>query len=389
MSPFKLQVTQLLRAKGFLVVYVLSLLLLFISLRGWLPFSTVQMELSIAVIDNDESQDSRTFIDLLEENTLVRPILTSEADAVKLLKREVIEAYLVIPKDYFKPFGRQQLSLNYLTYNAVAPVLVDVIAQDLMPFIAKSRLIRATTTYLDDSWTETALEYYTLYEEDSSFSLTTQLVLVDTWLGIKGDINQKKINYARSLIGYGLTLIILLLVLTLSGSGLTDYGLQPRTGTIFGLNRSLFISRRVVHYTLVLLPWFFILNSIAGQIGLTLNAALAILVMGVLVIVLYYELLSLFQLKFQRHIYAQLITISLVLIPALLGGAFFSIDLLSGPILELVGWLPFYHITQVFYECLTSGGLSAQHRLLIGCYVLVIGLIMSYNYKKTSTRISV
>jgi hypothetical protein len=387
MTALQLQIKKLSQSKGFLLFYLLLLVLLVFSFRGWEKAGANDLKLSVALIDEDTSLESKAFIQSILDNDLLDTVQTSEVHAKKLLKHEVIEVYLIIPRDFFDNFGEKKLSLNYLTHNPLAPVLVDVFSQDLMPYIAKYRLKRASDFYLTEDEPSQALAYFDTFKNNETLALSTDLVLVDSWLGIHGEINQKKLNYANALMGYGLTIITLFISMTLSSSDQNDMQLNIRASSIFHLNIKLFISKRIIHYFLLLLPWLLICLSIHQHINLTSKATISTFVFGLLLLIIYYEGMSLVQLTYNRYLYVQLITTSLVIIPALLGGAFFSTDILSKGLLSIIKWMPFYHMKNLFYQNLTLGHLNTMSMLLVALYLFFIGLLLRYNYlKDTSYR---
>lgn len=363
--------------KGLLVSYLL--LVLVIGLLAYSVFETslFDYQIPLAVIDEDQSETSFAYLDALNHNDLFRVTSINQEEALKSIRLGTLDALLIIPKGYFDDMKNQTLRLIHSANNPTAPAFIDLLAADLMPLVAKERLVLATQRYAKNESPEDALKRYMALETTEDFHLETLVTTSHTQRLIGDDATLKTMSSGRVLWGYGLLIVLLVVTLPFAMSQWYDQAHLTRLKTIpYGLLYYT-LSKRVYHGLLMALFSGFITWLLSIQMPISPMAKGLLALSFWCVGTGYFEICS-WLYRFARgnhnmHLFA----ISCLMIPAWLGGALFPIDILSNDIHMLSSLSPFYHHMRV-YDFLATGSeiktLFAEMTWM-GVFALALGVL--------------
>jgi len=354
---------------GILLVCILLPLGAHIMILTTAPSSFI----SLAILDEDLTEASSNFIEQLERNTLLKLELHTRPLALATLEGSRVDAILTIPKDFFVELGKKKLNLSYNAHNAVAPALVDVIAAAAMQDLGKQRLKRAVDLYLDASWQDAAMRDFDAYYSERPTKFKAILSTTQSLLGLKSQTEQRTVLKIYLISSYSLLLILLIVVRPLAQQHILSKGLYHRLNAIpFMAWRQLIVSRFVYGFVCGI-PWILIMAVLSYHLQLNRSLAIFLTFAGFLMLLGYLEFM-IFIYKIQPGAYlTQLITLGIILFPALFGGGMFPIDLLPKQLIPLVSWSPFFQWNALFYEAIISGTMSAVI-LLIALMLLILSL---------------
>ncbi len=316
-----------------------------------------QPMIGLIVVDQDNTTASKAYVKDISKQPLLAVRSLPEKQAFQQLQDSRTEAVLTIPKGYFEDFGKHQLKLTYRSYSSLAPALVDLLAQNLMPTIGKEKLNKATHRYLGPEWVPIALSDYSDYlrEHPTTFKSYTQTT--QSLKGLKSQQDLSLIQTANLSLGYGLILIIFLVVRSAVQHHVFPVPLRARIATVPGLLPKMALAARLTQASLYTPLWFLLVLSITLHLTLGLPLALYLGIFGWLILWVYHELLLWIYARGQGTYQTQLIAIGAIMGPAIMGGAFFSIDLLPKTMLPLVSWSPFYQLNLVYVTVVSKGTL--------------------------------
>ncbi len=351
-----------------------ALLLVYFLMSGTLlnrnQLSTLSVD--IAVVDRAENDITKNYIAKLQKQPILSLHKTNYAEAETLLKREVVDALMIIPENYNPNQKGDRISYYHLQTNVLAPAAIDLLAVDIMPEIVKHRLVKAANRYrIGDQ--ESALNHFNKYQETVKEQLTVRVLPIGKQDSPYREQTLIVVNSAKKQLLFSLFVIVLCLalplsvLLTTSATTLRRIAVSSRGIAIYGF------SERLVSYLYLLLPWLIVCLSLTTVLNES-DGALLIAVGGVIIIA-YFEAFKLLINSLKNKSTASLAALLTLIIPALLGGVFFDTDLLPAGIYALSSALPFNLMESAFYVELSTQVNGYHANVSIAYTLLACGLI--------------
>lgn len=379
MTPLKLHLKLLYNRPFTLILVGLCLLSLLWFHLDLTRAAKPQPVIGLIVVDQDQSHESKAYTQAVTQQPLLAVTTLPERQALDQLEASRTEAVLTIPKGYFEEFGKHRLKLTYRSYSSLAPALVDLLAQNLMPTIGKEKLTSATQRYLGQEWVPIALTDYSNYLEEHPTTFKAYTQTTQSLQGLKSQQDLSLIQTANLSLGYGLTLIIFLVLRGVVQNHVLSSALRDRISIAPSLYLKMAFTARLTQASLYLPLWVLLVVSITIHLTLALPLALYLGLFGCLILWVYHELLLWLYARGQGTYQTQLIAIGAIMGPAIMGGAFFPIDLLPKTMLPLVSWSPFYQLNHVYASLVSKGTLPLE--TLTYLLLMTIGCLIAVNAK--------
>ncbi len=329
------------------------------------------LAVDIAIVDYADNAVSRHYIESLNSYQILTLYKTDQDDANDLLRREVVDAIMIIPKSYNPNQRGTRIGYYHLQTNVIAPAIIDLLAVNLMPEIAKYRLVKAAERYgVGDR--KSALSHFDKYQK----TVREQLDVAVLPIGNRNSSYREQalivVNNARKHLLFSIFIIALCMALPLSTSLTTNaatlrrIAISPRGIGAYAL------SERIISYPYLLLPWLIVCASLVNTVK---NTDSLLLFAGSIVIIGYFEAFKLLFNQLKSKSTASLAALLVLVVPALLGGVFFDSDLLPKNIHELSRMLPFNLLESIFYVELSTSVNTYHYNTVFAHSLILVGLI--------------
>lgn len=382
MNLFEFELLKIKRNHYFNAFFLILLILIFLLGRSFQTENLSDYSVSIGFIDEDESEESKAYLEKLAKKDIVDLVrLSSVKEGEQKLSGSQIEAMLIIPNGFFETILKQKIEYRYLEYSVIAPALVDLLADDLMLFVSKAKLIDATKRYLSETSVDQSLGYYHDFLKNNTFFLETKLEAFENAKGLNMEYHAKKISHGRNVLGYAMAIFIFTLVFSLCVSEFKNRHLNNRKLSIEGFYRRSFFVQRGFDYLKISILWVILLFMVAGKIGLKFQNTLFLLLFSLICLILYYEMISFLYRLFDKSHIGNLIAIGFVMLSSIFGGAYFPTDLFPEIYDVILGWNPFYQLNEMYYACI-SGSFATYRFGYLFAYLASVGFLLICNYRR-------
>lgn len=382
MNLFEFELLKLRRNHYFNAFFLLSAILIFAVAMSFSSENLANYSVGIGYIDRDNSQDSAAYIEALKKKEILDLVeVKDEKEGMDKLSHSIMEGMLIIPKGYFANILDYKLEYRYLEYNVIAPALVDLLAEDLMLPVSRSKLLNATKIYLSEDWQDSALHHYEDLLHKNSFYLDSTLQSISNSNGLKSDYEAKKIEHGRNIYGYALVICIFTLVFSLCLSGLKHSHIEERKKTIHGLYFRSFVWQRVFDYVKLSVLWICLCMVVDYHVGFKWENLSLHIVFGLLILFLYYEAICVIYRLFHKSHIGNLIAIGFIMLSSIFGGAYFPTDLFPKFYHFLLSWIPFYQFNTLYYAGI-SGKMDSMTGIYIIIYCILLFAFLFVNYRR-------
>lgn len=347
-------------------------------------------KIPIAVIDEDQTELSSDTMMRLKDNDALKIMSTDIGEAHKLLNSNRIEGIFILKEGFDKGITSSSyegiIKLIYLDSSPIGPALSDIIASDIMMPIAvykaanQSEIFGKDYGYTDMFDKTVAIGYKLINEAYFDMPIDSQVVMPKTLL--EQDIDIQKILRVNTTIGY--SLIVLSFVLMFINGHLIGQWQIKRRLIVSGFKAYHFYIADTLSFiaTGFLIMLLQIIVLIIGLRITNLNVVITLLYAMSLHVILLSQLVLLLTSLIQDKSKYQSIIAPLLFILGLVGGAFWSTEVLSKDIIQIVQLSPIYWTLQWISDSLVhlkSSGHYLQYFAYI--FILLIGSIGVYQYR--------
>ncbi|MCH4889433.1 ABC transporter permease [Acidaminobacter sp. JC074] len=308
-------------------------------------------KIPIGLIDQDQSILSEEVVSSLNRNDALKVMSHDLEESEKLLKNNRIEAIFIL-KDGFSQAIKMTdyegvIDLVYLDKSNIGPALSDIVASDLMMPISiykaanQSKKYEASHGY-EDMFNKTRIIGEKLVEE-SFFQMPIISTLQAPNKQINQDINITEVLTVNTTIGY--TLVVFSFVILFANGHLMN-GWQSKKRLLIARIKP--VEMYLADTLSIVLSAFMIIivQVLILIIGLKIkdiNAVMTIIISLSLHTVFLSQLVILLTCILQSKSRYQGIIAPILFVLGMLGGAFWSTELLSKDIIKVVSLSPIYH----------------------------------------------
>ncbi len=360
--------------------------LIYALLIAYFTFSGLQLSatelaalaVNVAVVDDAENAISQQYIDALRQYDIVKLQLTDAASADRLLAREIVDLIIVIPPDYDPNDADNKLGYYYLSSNVIAPATLDLLAIDLLPHIAKQRLVNAAARYqVGDA--ATAKTRFSDYLKTLNGNFDVAVLAIDEAAELGNERALIIVENAKNTLLFALFSIVLIAILPLALKLNDDAVIGRRIALTKDSIAKYFRNQRTVSYCYIFILWAAATLSVGSALQLTTRQIISLLLSGYFILVFYYELLRLLMGRQNQNYLTSLLALTAIILPAIIGGVFFASDLLPAQFASVTQFLPFNLLERIFYQVLETGWAGKNSPLLIALYCLIGAALLMLN----------
>jgi len=307
-------------------------------------------KIPIAVIDQDNTDLSKKIMTSLDRNIALKVISHQLEESEKLLKNNRIEAIFILTEGFEEAIKTtnydNSVDLIYLDKSNIGPALSDIVASDLMMPISIYKAANQSKKY------EKTHDYKNMYDktqfigeqlvEESFFEMPIISTVVVPYQQVDHEINITKVLTVNTTIGYSIV-VFSFVILFINGHLMDGWSSKKRllVANISPIQMYIADNLSILFTGLVIL----IAQVIIFVIGLGIRDIHAISTMVIslsLHIVFLSQLIIILTSLLQSKTKYQGIIAPLLFILGMLGGAFWSTELLSNDIIKFIQITPIY-----------------------------------------------
>lgn len=334
-----------------LILFVLISPILFAFFVGMLftDYSGIT-KLSIGVIDLDESEISNTIFNNLKQSELLNTKKIKPQDLNKSLKNNSCEAVFTLKPGFEENIKsgdfKNSIEITYLDKNLIAPAISDIFAKELLPFVARySSYNKVDSIVKNENIALKALEFSTELLNSNSFSMKIDYNLKSTNDSSSFKYDTNEILKYRFVFGFSI-MFLTMFIMFYGGNIIDDF------------NSNTALRLKSIGF-----------NVYIGEIVVLFFLAEIIMLIQVLFFIVYLDLFNLFKLiylillesiyiggfsaltvvlasSFKSKASYQNICAPLTLGMGLIGGAFWSIELLPDAMKVISLFSPIYWLLE-------------------------------------------
>ena len=340
-------------------------------------------EVPIAVIDEDLSQLSQKMLSNLSNHKAINLRTTDKDEAFKLLERNFIEAIFILKEGFQEKLKQSNfdgsIQLIYLDKSNIAPAMGDIVASAIISDLAIYKAANTSKQFeskyhLDNLFSKTEMKGYELLESNT-FEMTIESQVKKPNSLLKEEINIQKLLESHVTLGF--SLVVFSFVFLFSSSYIIDskkYGIEEKLLTMGFKSYHLFWGQWTSLLACALLMSFFQIAFIIVNFKLFDIKQIQILLFT-------YGLHSLFLINLtliftrlinQKHKYQSLLA-PLIFLLGLVGGAFWSVELLSDTFQWASNLSPFYWSLNLLDQMILN--VMNQRYLVIMLYYLIFNFV--------------
>ncbi len=300
-------------------------------------------KIPISIIDHDQSEMSKNFVDALKKNTSIR---VNNEDPYTNLKNNHIEGILIITEGFEEKIKAtnyiEVLELVYLDKSVIAPAISDIIASEIMIPLMIHKANNKSKTYENS---KDVLEIADKLVKENHFKMDIE----STVKYPNKDVVEKNISdILKNSVMYGYSIMILSFIIMFISSYIINNSIRNHlliTYSFFNIFISDLLSILIAGFLLFLLILIYLKASIIAIIAILLHS----IFISTLVLLIAYQ---------TSKIRYQSITTPLLFILGVLGGAFWSIELLNENIRYICMISPIYWTLGIINNMIESSYLS-------------------------------
>ncbi len=378
------EIRRLVQNKVFIFIYALFLLVVVSTSLLYDLSKTLDYKSLIGVLNLDGSAKTEEFIQNLNSG---RSIETMEFEksidinaATEYIKQGKVGAVLVIPEGFFRDLPKSKLTFISAEGDAVSPALIDLISQAFIMDVIEKELGKRVEVDMGISKVETSILEYNDLKTDSRFDLEIIEKTENEQRGLISEQKQETIDNALSIIMYIAAFTALFVSISLHISTIRNKGIVSRMFMTPSAGFEYYISKRIIDFILLLLPILFSSAVFAIKLNMMPIPYLFFVFGASIGIFFVFELGGFFYSKFESGTeFSLAIFASLFL--ALVGGSFFSLDMLPEALKSIASLTPFSLISSAFYGA-TDMDFSIMPMILV--YLVLLLFMTVFNYRSYS-----
>lgn len=348
----------------------------------------------IGLIDEDQSFLSQQVFQALQENPSLNVYDVSFQQASKDLEYNRIEAIVTLKSGFEKGIEnndyKEIVRLTYLDKSVIAPALTDILVSDMLTYVTLYKSANLGITYenrydLENLYNKIVEEGQRLVEDEHfEMSVITQVVTPEEAIVI--DTNISKLLKYNTTIGYSLMILAFILMISQSHllenrpikSRLLQSGYK-RSQVFLGDLISIIIIGSIITFVQVITLWIGLKLTFVSTLIMTL-ALLAFVILLSLLIMLLTTFIK------RKVVYQSMIT-PLLFVFGLIGGAFWSTELLAESFKKVAMISPIYWTLSAIHHSLLIMYQKSFTILLFYALSLVIFYGITYHCYRRKTSI--
>ncbi len=340
----------------------------------------------IALVDMDQSDKSREFVKNLSSNPALEIIEKNKDDIDEinyLIKKSKINAGIIVPKDFFKNLPEAKMELIYSELDTTSPALIDMISQDFVNDVCENTMYNKIKKQYSALDADRAREEFTKLKEDNFFDLEVIKEPFNSLAGLKTKIRMDDINGFRSIFMYIITFNLLFVALSLQMMRNESKVLIDRMQVAMQANKKYFIfSNLILQFIFILVPSIMCILSLL-LLKMKFVPFLYFLFTSIIVSLFIFELIAVLNSVLKDENIAFTINVVMIILFSLIGGAFFSIDIMPKAFINIASFSPFYIISSVFYEAIDGNFISIKTIII---YFILFLALYGTNLRRYSNR---
>lgn len=382
--------------KKWLIVSALLFPLMFFALFSLLFISYEGIhQIPIAVIDDDATPLSSDTMMQLKDNPALHVRTTTLKEAHQLLRNQKIEGIFILKSGFEKGIMTSEyqniIQLIYLDDSPIGPALSDIIASDIMTpltlYKAANEASKIGSTYGYDHLFDNTVRIGKTLIHESYFSMPIDSQIIMPKTLIEQDIDSQKLLRVNTTIGY--CVVVMTFILMFINSQLVDGWSVKKRLMVSGFKSYHFYLGDTIAFV-ISGSIIMMLQVLLLVVGLKIHQPHAIIHMIAALtchVILISQLVLLLTALFKKKTTYQSLIAPLIFIMGLLGGAFWSTDVLSQSLLPIIRLSPIYWTLKwINYGMMpvTSQDQPLQYAgYIVFVLLLTIGI---YHYKQNKLR---
>lgn len=330
----------------------------------------------IAVVDEDGSEKSKAFIDKMNQGSALKADLVEGGDERRLILDGGYGAVLRIPEGFFGKLPYAKLEYSYAENDQISPALIDLITQGFIADAVERVLEKRLDIEFGAEVVNKSLDEYEDLKKETMFDLEVIESVEEGAHGLSRKLDRYEIANSSSLLLYIAGLSVLFAAIALNVSKLND---KAVLGVLLVRNNGLFKYfwlKKFLDYILISLPLLVSTLIVFSRLEFRLPALLYFIITGLIVNILIYEILEFISYALEAD-YALYLMVFVGIGLAIVGGAFFSLDLLPHALIELSQKTPLGFLKSAFF-----GAYVMEFNYTMIWFFLLLSLVLiSLNYR--------
>ncbi len=333
--------------KYFIISYIGFIIVLISLLLITLYINDSGNRVSIYLIDNEKSRLSQEYISRLKESDLLS--IVEEGDEIKLLNTGKIDAILEIPDGFFTDF-KSKLKFTSKSDDLVSAAIIDTIAEKFIPDLGRYMLDQKVEFWIGSKYVKDSIIEYDKRQQESKFELKISNVVSDNITGIKGEYKEKKIAKAKNFFMYSLIFLSILLIINLNMISIFRTKIMQRIKISKIGKTRYYLYSNAISLLLITIPVIIITIITKLILNLTTSSLLSLLITTLIQVFIIYLIIQIVFFLIKRDEYAFSLSLLIIILLGIVGGAFFDIDMMPKAIVKLFNYTPFASIYRAFYS---------------------------------------
>lgn len=382
MNLMRTEVKRVLNRRSFLILFCLFVAAAIVLVFQYKDNFKVNYSVELSVIDRDKSEKSQAFLERLGANRAIHLTEGEEEDLEHLkekIKKGELNACLIVPEDFFEDLPNAKMELIYSEFDVVAPAVIDLISQNFVDEVSEKTMLKKLGSLYSEREVERARKHFESLKKENTFDLEVIKEPYTTLAGIGGSASIDDINGFRSILMYLITFNFLFVALSLQLFRQESKGLIARMQVARGANRSYFVSSSaVLHGFFLAVPAIACLSSLL-LLKMKLAPFFYLCFASLAVSLFLFELIGFLNSILRDENISFTINVLLIIFLSLVGGAFFSLDIMPKAFINMASFSPFFVLSGAFYEAIdgvySSIGMAALYFIgFVGLYGLNLRL---------------
>lgn len=376
------EIKRILKHRYFIFCYIFVLFIMAIAFFMLSNMAIKDAKIPIAIIDYDKSEFSKKYIKRVEKSDLIMVVKTKEPK--KLLNKGVINAVVEIPKDFFVKFN-SKIKFTSKSDDIVSPAIVDKLFEDFVLDLGKYRLKQKITKNMGDKYVKDALIEYDKLQSDNQFELDIENHIKGSIKGVTGEYKANLISNTKNYIMYSFIFISIIIIINLNMISIlrSKYVKRISLSTVGAFKY--FLISDFVSIIFVSLP-IIVVNLLSFiLLSLSFNSFLYLCVVSLVIMLFLFFVIQLIFVSLDNDYYSFGSSMFIIMILAIVGGAFFDIDMMPKALTKTFEILPFNIISKSYYQSIV-GNYSVDKNIIL--YVVISLVIMPITYKVLEKKMS-
>ncbi len=387
MTLYSTEIKRILNKKSFIVIFVIFTLLSGFAMLNFKDSMKVNYSAELAIIDLDQSEKSQDFISNLKKNPalhIVKDDRLTPSEIESMIKKSDVNCGIIIPKNFFKELPNSQIKIIYSELDVLAPALIDIISQDFVNDVCEKTVYDDISNKYSKQDAEQAIKQFNELKKGNAFKLEVIKEAYNSLAGIDKKASLDEINSIKTIFMYVIVFNLLFVGLSLQMFRADSKHLILRMQVANNANKVYFACSTIIFLFIFALNPFIICLLSAILLKMKLGAFLYLLLASLASSIFIFELCGLFNSIIKDENLAFSINVVLIIFLSLMGGAFFSLDIMPLAIKKIASINPLYMLSEVFYEAIN--GVDTNSLKIVYCLIFYQGFLIGNSRRFTIKR---